>query len=70
MPYCPTKSDLERRMWNLVERFQVLASRLADLAGTNHQAAFAEAEADCAGTRTEIVELRRHLEAHQSEHKC
>ena len=35
MSLCETKSDLECRIWDSVDRFHGLSSRLADLAGTN-----------------------------------
>ena len=69
-PFCVTKSHLERRIWDLVDRFCGLSSRLAGLAGTNRQAAFASAKVECRSTHSEIVDLRRQLEAHQSEHGC
>ena len=64
------KSDLERRIWDLVDRLHGLSFRLADLAGTNRYEAFASAEVECARARAEIVELHRELQAHQLEHGC
>ena len=67
--YCPTRRDLEQRVWNLVTRLSDLTSKLMLLTGKDHQA-FISAKGHCDDAKAEVVDSRQKLDVHRSQHGC
>ena len=56
--YCPTRKDLEERVWAFVTRLSMLTSRLMALAAKDHQA-FIAVNADCHEAQFDIIKSRQ-----------
>ena len=67
--YCPTRMDLEDRVWNLVSRLHNLTSRLVNLSSKDRHS-FISINADCHEAHFDIIKSRQQLQAHRSKHGC
>jgi hypothetical protein len=66
--YCPTRSRIEDRWFELVSTLFRLSSRLNDLTG-QHQL-FHAMKLECVQVHQELAELHMSLRNHRTEHGC
>lgn len=67
--YCPIRSGIEERGFDLSTQLMALGAELAQFAG-HDSAAFLFTKAECVGVRAAIIEVRRQLEEHRVAHGC
>ncbi|MGZ4788125.1 MAG: hypothetical protein ACXVZX_06370 [Terriglobales bacterium] len=67
--YCHVRRTLEERGYYLTSRLSLLSTQLMKLIG-NDRGAFTDTKMQCADVRDEIVDVRRELQEHRTEHGC